>query len=220
MLARSTACLHRLGRASANATSISNIRPSRTRRLAGLMSRWAMPVSHSLRMRASPSSMTPSSTSASPSSVESSKNSVTSTYSRSGDSSTKPYGRGDGQAGDVQLEQRVVLLLHQAAYRVEGSFVLEPAVQQFATELVPAVGAQMAAGVQLGEQPLRGHRHATRCAAESTLPSRRARTARSPPRTVRVAPPAPGGSPRHAPRRRPDGRPAHRRISPGTTRSG
>ena len=44
MLARSTACRHGVGRSSVNATSIRSSRPSRTSRLAGLMSRWARPV--------------------------------------------------------------------------------------------------------------------------------------------------------------------------------
>ena len=58
-----------------------------------------------------------------------------------------------GQAGEVQLVQRVVLLLHQPPHRVEGLLVLQPAVQQLPAELVPAVGTQVAAGVELAEQP-------------------------------------------------------------------
>ncbi len=46
MLARSTACRHGLGRTSAKAVSMTTSRPSRTSRLAGLMSRWATPISH------------------------------------------------------------------------------------------------------------------------------------------------------------------------------
>ena len=92
MLARSTAWRHGLGRDSTKATSISSMRPSRTSRLAGLMSRWARPASHSLRMmpEAVVDHALVDSTSASPSSVAPSKNSVTSRYSRSGVSSTKP----------------------------------------------------------------------------------------------------------------------------------
>ena len=96
MLARSTAWRQGLGRAWTKATSISIMRPSRTSRLAGLMSRWASPASHSLRMMPRPSSMTWVSISASPSSTAPSKNSVTSRYSRSGVSSTNPYGVGLG----------------------------------------------------------------------------------------------------------------------------
>ena len=65
----------------------------------------------------------------------------------------EPVGPRGGQAGEMQLVQRVVLLLHQAPHRVEGLLVLQPAVQQLPTELVPAVGAQVAAGVELAEQP-------------------------------------------------------------------
>jgi hypothetical protein len=60
-------------------------------------------------------------------------------------------GSGGGQSSQVQLVQRVVLLLHQPPHGVERLFVLEAAVQQFAAELVPAVGAQVAAGVKLAE---------------------------------------------------------------------
>jgi hypothetical protein len=90
MLARSTACRQGVGRTSVKNTSISNMRPSRTSRLAGLMSRWASPAAHSLLMIDRPSSITWSSTVASPSSVAPAKNSVTSRYSRSGVSSTIP----------------------------------------------------------------------------------------------------------------------------------
>ena len=62
-------------------------------------------------------------------------------------------GAGGGQASGVQLVQRVVLLLHQAPHRVERFLVLQPAIPQFSAELVPAVGAQVTAGVELGEQP-------------------------------------------------------------------
>ena len=62
-------------------------------RLPGLMSRWAIPACHSLRIIASPWSMIASSTSAWPISAASLKNSVTSRYSRSGVISTMPWGR-------------------------------------------------------------------------------------------------------------------------------
>ena len=60
---------------------------------------------------------------------------------------------GRGQPGEVQLVQRVVLLLDQPPDGVERLLVLQPAIQQLPPELVPAVGAQVAAGVELGEQP-------------------------------------------------------------------
>src|SRR4029453_12766325 len=96
MLARSTAWRHGLGLTSAKNTSIRWTRPSRTSRLAGLMSRWARPAAHSRRMIRSPSSMMAwsTSTSASPSSLASSKNSKVIRYSRSGVISTIPNGSG------------------------------------------------------------------------------------------------------------------------------
>ena len=65
----------------------------------------------------------------------------------------EPVRAGRGQPGEMQLVQRVVLLLHEPPDGVERLLVLQPAIQQFPSELVPAVGAQMAAGVELGEQP-------------------------------------------------------------------
>jgi len=52
----------------------------------------------------------------------------------------------------VELVQGVVLLLDQPAHGVERLFVLQAAVEQLPAQLVPAVGAQVAAGVQLAEQ--------------------------------------------------------------------
>ena len=84
MLARSTACRQGLGWISAKNTSIRYSLPSRTSRLAGLMSRWARLASQSLRTTPSPWSMMASSTSASPISLAPSMNSKTIRYSRSG----------------------------------------------------------------------------------------------------------------------------------------
>jgi hypothetical protein len=64
----------------------------------------------------------------------------------------EPVGPGAGQAGQVELVQGVVLLLDQPTDGVERFFVLQPPVQQLPAELVPAVRAHMAAGVQLAEQ--------------------------------------------------------------------
>src|SRR4029450_11855017 len=61
-------------------------------------------------------------------------------------------GSGAGQAGVAAQPQGVVLLLDQPPHGVERLFVLQPAVQQLAAQLVPAVGAQVTAGVQLAEQ--------------------------------------------------------------------
>ena len=57
-----------------------------------------------------------------------------------------------GQPGQVQLVQRVVLLLDQPPHRVERLLVLQPPVQQLPAQLVPAVRTQVALGVQLAEQ--------------------------------------------------------------------
>ena len=63
-----------------------------------------------------------------------------------------PVGPRRGQAGVAEQPQGIVLLLDQPADGVEGLLVLEAAVQQLPAELVPAVRAQVAAGVQLAEQ--------------------------------------------------------------------
>ena len=175
MLARSTAWRHGVGRSSAKATSMSRMWPSRTMTLAGLMSRWARPASHRIRMTWSASSMSASSTAASPSSTAPSRNSVTSMYSRSGVSSTKPYDLAPGHAGVADDPQRVVLLLDQPAHGVERLLVLQPPVQQLSTELVPAVRAQVGARVELAEQVRR------RRAFHPEAQRRRARPTRSSP---------------------------------------
>ena len=54
-------------------------------------------------------------------------------------------GAGPGSPASPHHAQRVVLLLHQPPHGVERLLVLQPAVQQLPAELVPAVGAQMAA---------------------------------------------------------------------------
>jgi hypothetical protein len=56
------------------------------------------------------------------------------------------------QPGVAHDPQRVVLLLDQASDAVEGLLVLQPPVHQLPAQLVPAVGAQVAARVQLAEQ--------------------------------------------------------------------
>ena len=48
--------------------------------------------------------------------------------------------------------QRVVLLLDQPPHGVERLLVLQPAIQQLPAQLVPAVRAQVALGIQLAEQ--------------------------------------------------------------------
>ena len=96
MLARSTAWRHGEGRTWTKKASTSSTLPSRTIRLAGLMSRWARPASHSWRMSRRPLSITWSSTGAVPISWAPAKNSITIRYSRSGVISTNPNGAGTG----------------------------------------------------------------------------------------------------------------------------
>jgi hypothetical protein len=57
-----------------------------------------------------------------------------------------------GEAGVAAHAQGVVLLLDQSPDGVERLFVFQAAVEEFAAELVPAVGAEVVAGVQLAEQ--------------------------------------------------------------------
>ena len=61
-------------------------------------------------------------------------------------------GRRGRDADVLQQPQRVVLVLDQPAHRLEGRLVLEAAVEDRAAELVPAVGAHVAHGVELPEQ--------------------------------------------------------------------
>jgi hypothetical protein len=72
----------------------------------------------------------------------------------------EPERRRAGQPGPLHQRQRVVLLLDQPPHGVERLLVLQPPVQQLPAQLVPAVGAQVALGVQLTEQqPWRVARH-------------------------------------------------------------
>ena len=61
-------------------------------------------------------------------------------------------GFGDRQPGSVEEAQRVVLVLNEAADAVERLLVLQAAIQQCPSELVPAVGAQMSCCVELAEE--------------------------------------------------------------------
>ena len=151
MLPRSTACRHGDGRTWTKNASTSSTLPSRTIRLPGLMSRWARPASHSFRMSSRPSSMISSVTSASLISTAPSKNSMTIRYSRSGVISTMPYGAGTGSSMSVHEAQGVVLVLDEPADGLERGLVLQRAVEDRPAELVPAVGAHVVLGVQLGE---------------------------------------------------------------------
>ena len=134
------------------ATSISSSWPSRTSRLAGLMSRWASPASHSLRMirQAVVDHLV----------GDLGLAELDRAGEELGDQQVLPFGgeldhavgSGAGQAGVAAQPQGVVLLLDQPADGVERLLVLQPPVEQLPAELVPAVGAQVAAGVQLAEQ--------------------------------------------------------------------
>ena len=140
MFARSTACRHGLGRTSANAVSMTHQLPSRTSRFAGLMSRWARPISHIRRTTDSPWSMIDV--------VDLGLADLAGAVEELGDQQVLALG-GDlhdaermrhRQPGVGQQAQDVVLVLHQPAHAVEGLLVLQPAVEQGAAELVPAVG--------------------------------------------------------------------------------
>jgi hypothetical protein len=54
----------------------------------------------------------------------------------------------------LQQAQRVVLVLGQAPHGLEGMLVLQGAVEDRPPQLVPAIGADVALGVQLAEQVL------------------------------------------------------------------
>ena len=56
----------------------------------------------------------------------------------------------------LQQAQGIVLVGDQLPHRLEGNLVLQGAVQDGPPQLVPAVGADVALGVQLGEQELIG----------------------------------------------------------------
>src|SRR5215208_423670 len=137
MLARSTAWRQGLGRAWTKATSIRNRRPWRTSRLAGLMSRWASPASHSLRMTPRPWSMIAASTVASPSSVAVEELGDQQVLAFGGELD-KAVGGGAGEPSPTHQRQGVVLLLDQPLDGVERLLVLEAAIQQLPAQLVPA----------------------------------------------------------------------------------
>ena len=151
MLARSTACRHGLGRTSAKAESMTNSVPSRTIRLAGLMSRWAMPISHIRRTTDSPWSMIASSISASPTSFGAGDELGDQQVLALRGDLDDPERVGHGQPGVGEQPQDVVLVLHQPADAVVRLLVLEPAVEQRPAELVPAVGAHVGGRVELAE---------------------------------------------------------------------
>ena len=154
MLPRSTACRHGDGRTWTKATSISSSSPERTIRLPGLMSRWAIPASHIVRISSSPWSITVV--------VDVGLADFDGAGMEFGDQHVLALG-GDlhdavrpGRADPdvLQQAQGVVLVRDQAPHRLERRLVLQGAVQDGPPQLVPAVGADVALGVQLGEQEL------------------------------------------------------------------
>ena len=152
MLARSTASRHGDGRTCTKATSISMRWPSFTSRLAGLMSRWASPASHSWRISARPSSMICV--------VDLGVADLHGAVEELGDEHVLALGRQlddpdrlrRRDADVAQQAHGVVLVLDQTAHRLERRLVLEAAVEHRAAELVPAVGADVVHRVELPEQ--------------------------------------------------------------------
>ena len=171
MLARSTAWRHGDGRTCTKATSMSSTWPSRTSRLAGLMSRWASPASHSCRTSSRPSSMTSSSTSASPISSRAVEELGDEQVLALGRHLDDAVGRRGRDADVAQEPERVVLVLDEPPDRLERRLVLEPPVEERAAELVPAVGAHVAHRVELPEQVRVGVARDADAAAASSRPS-------------------------------------------------
>src|SRR5271170_7369077 len=154
MLPRSTACRHGDGRTWTKATSISSSSPERTIRLPGLMSRWAIPASHSVRISCSPWSITRV--------VDVGFADFDGAGMEFGDQHVLALGRdlhdavrpGRADPDVLQQAQGIVLVLDQAPHGLEGVLVLQGAVQDGPPQLVPAVGADVALGVELGEHEL------------------------------------------------------------------
>ena len=152
MLARSTAWRHGEGRTWTKKASTSSTLPSRTIRLAGLMSRWARPASHSWRTSRRPLSITWSSTWGGADLLGAGEELHHDQVLAFGGDLHEPERRRHRDAHVAQPQQRVVLVLDEAAHRLEGRLVLQGAVQDGAAQLVGPVGAHVAFGVQLGEQ--------------------------------------------------------------------
>ena len=152
MLPRSTACRHGEGRTWTKATSISSSSPERTMRLPGLMSRWAIPASHSVRISSQPLVDHPV--------VDMGLADFDGAGEELGDQQVLTLGGdldhavGPGRADPdvLQQAQGIVLVGDQAPHRLERRLILQRAVQDGPPQLVPAVGADVALGVELGEQ--------------------------------------------------------------------
>ena len=131
--------------------------PSRTIRLAGLMSRWAMPASHRSRMTRSPSSISAS--------FDLGLAQLDRALEELGDQHVlalgreldEPEGVAAGYARRVPHDaEGVVLLLHELAHGVERLLVLEAAVEELTAELVPTVRPQVRPRIELAEQVVGG----------------------------------------------------------------
>ena len=156
MLARSTACRHGLGRAWTKATSIKQqavVAHEQVGRLDVAMGQPGVPQGADERQPVVHDPL-----------VDLGVAELDRMIEELGDEQVLPFGGQlheavgprRGQAGEVQLVQCVVLLLDQSPHRVERPLVLQPAVQQLPAELVPAVGPEVAGGVELAEQPRAG----------------------------------------------------------------
>ena len=154
MLPRSTACRHGDGRTCTKHTSISSSSPERTMRLPGLMSRWAIPASRSLRIISQPL--------VDDRVVDLGLADLDRIFEELGDQQVLSLGRdlhdAVGRAvrtpASCTQAQRIVLVFGQPLHRLERGLVFQGAVQDGPAQLVPAVGAHVALGVELGEHEL------------------------------------------------------------------
>ena len=152
MLARSTAWRHGDGRTCMNATSIRNTLPSCTSRFAGLMSRCASPAVPQLADQQQPfvdDVVVDVGVADLLRAVEELGDEQVLACRRQLDDAVRRRG---GDAGVAHEAQRVVLVLDEPPHRLERRLVLESAVEERATELVPAVGPHVVHRVELPEQ--------------------------------------------------------------------
>ena len=117
------------------------------------MSRWARPASQSDRISAMPLAITVSSTGASSISTALVDEARDQQVFAFGCDLGEPVRLGGRDVAVAKVSEHVVLVLHHPADGVERAFVLERSVDHRTTELVPAVGAEMALRVQLPEEP-------------------------------------------------------------------
>ena len=127
---------------------------------------------------------------------------------------------GGRQAFVVHQPERVILVLDEPTHGPERRLVLERAVQDRASKLVPPVGSNVVLGVELGEhiavRLVIGVATVMRRGVEPPDPSRPTGLIRS--RRDRAGPSRRERSPRLAPRRRPGARTSLAGTSRGTRR--